>query len=56
VNAHLDTNRRAALHLELAALGAQAWMTGADDALFAQAGPDADIFDVTPGQVNRRVS
>jgi DNA replication and repair protein RecF len=56
VNAHLDTNRRAALHLELAALGAQAWMTGADDALFAQAGPDGDIFDVTPGQVNRRVS
>ena len=56
VNAHLDTNRRATLHLELAALGAQAWMTGADDALFAQAGPDADIFDVTPGQVNRRVS
>jgi DNA replication and repair protein RecF len=56
VNAHLDTNRRAALDLELAALGAQAWMTGADDALFAQAGPDADIFDVTPGQVNRRVS
>jgi DNA replication and repair protein RecF len=56
VNAHLDTNRRAALHLELMALGAQAWMTGADDALFAQAGPDADLFDVTPGQVKRRVS
>jgi len=56
VNAHLDANRRAALHLELAALGAQAWMTGADDALFAQAGPDAEIFDVAPGQVKRRLS
>src|ERR1700728_704650 len=34
--AHLDPARRAALHLELAQLGAQSWMTGADPALFAE--------------------
>ncbi|RMH49553.1 MAG: DNA replication/repair protein RecF [Alphaproteobacteria bacterium] len=35
VAAHLDRERRAALHEEVAALGAQAWMTGTDAALFA---------------------
>jgi DNA replication and repair protein RecF len=54
VNAHLDATRRAALHSELHALGAQVWMTGADDALFAQAAPGAEIFDVRPGHVTRR--
>jgi DNA replication and repair protein RecF len=54
VNAHLDPTRRIALHLELEKLGAQAWMTGADDVLFAQAGAHAQIFEVMPGQVRRR--
>jgi DNA replication and repair protein RecF len=56
VNAHLDPARRAALHVELAALAAQAWMTGADDALFAQVSNSAEIFEVTPGQVRRRAN
>ena len=34
--AHLDPQRRAALHKELAQLGAQVWMTGADPALFSE--------------------
>ena len=34
--AHLDPERRAALHKELAQLGAQVWMTGADPALFSE--------------------
>ena len=38
VVAHLDPGRRAALHEELAQLGAQVWMTGADPALFAEVG------------------
>ena len=36
VVAHLDPARRRALHAELAQLGAQVWMTGADPALFAE--------------------
>ncbi len=35
VAAHLDADRRAALHAALAALGCQAFLTGADRALFA---------------------
>ena len=34
VAAHLDENRRTALYTEIAALGAQAWMTGTDRSLF----------------------
>jgi len=54
VVAHLDPARRAALHAELAQLGAQVWMTGADPALFAESTEDANIFDVMPGQVRPR--
>src|SRR5690606_20770696 len=35
VAAHLDAARRAALFDSLGALGAQAWLTGTDEALFA---------------------
>jgi DNA replication and repair protein RecF len=56
VNAHLDPARRAALHAELQATGAQAWLTGADDALFAKTGRSAEFFEVTPGQVRRRAT
>jgi DNA replication and repair protein RecF len=34
VAAHLDADRRAALYAEIAALGAQAWMTGTEPGLF----------------------
>ena len=54
VFAHLDPVRRAALHGELAKLGAQPWMTGADMAAFAEAPVTAEIFEVTPGKVTRR--
>ena len=38
VVAHLDPNRRRALFYELAKLGAQVWMTGADPAAFTDIG------------------
>jgi DNA replication and repair protein RecF len=41
VAAHLDDARRAALHAAIATLGAQAFMTGTDAALFADWGADA---------------
>lgn len=44
--AHLDGERRAALFDEIAALGAQAWLTGTDAALFAEMGDDAQHFHV----------
>jgi DNA replication and repair protein RecF len=54
VVAHLDPGRRTALYRELAALGAQVWMTGADPAAFAEIESAATIFDVRPGTVKRR--
>jgi DNA replication and repair protein RecF len=54
VVAHLDPGRRNALYAELETLGAQVFMTGADPAAFAEIGPRADIFDVSPGVVVRR--
>jgi DNA replication and repair protein RecF len=50
VVAHLDPARRAALHQELAELGAQVWMTGADPALFVEAG-SAAIVEVRAGKL-----
>jgi DNA replication and repair protein RecF len=54
VVAHLDPSRRAALYAELETLGAQAWMTGADAAAFADIAARADVLEVTPGQVRNR--
>ncbi len=54
VVAHLDPARRAALHGELAALGAQVWMTGADPALFAESGDGAAIIEIEAGRLKRR--
>ncbi|WP_076863725.1 DNA replication/repair protein RecF [Bradyrhizobium mercantei] len=54
VVAHLDPNRRKALFEELAKLGAQVWMTGADPAAFADIGPRGEIFDVESGRATRR--
>ena len=54
VLAHLDPLRRAALHEELSRLDAQAWMTGADPAAFADIATRAQTFEVSPGQVVRQ--
>jgi DNA replication and repair protein RecF len=54
VVAHLDPGRRAALFDELATLGAQVWMTGADPAAFADIGASGEIFDVDSGRIARR--
>jgi DNA replication and repair protein RecF len=53
VVAHLDPRRRAALFDELAKLGAQVWMTGADPAAFADIGPSGEIFGVDSGRITR---
>lgn len=47
VAAHLDPDRRAALYDEISALGAQAWMTGTDLALFDTLGTRAQYLEVT---------
>jgi DNA replication and repair protein RecF len=52
--AHLDPGRRAALHAELAQLGAQVWMTGADPAAFAEIADRAAMFDVRSGRLEAR--
>jgi DNA replication and repair protein RecF len=54
VVAHLDPGRRASLFGELARLGAQVWMTGADPAAFAEIGASGEIFDVENGRIARR--
>jgi DNA replication and repair protein RecF len=54
VVAHLDPTRRAALYGELDKLGAQAWMTGADAAAFAEIEAKAEIYEVSPGRVGKR--
>jgi len=54
VLAHLDPARRAALHGEIDKLGAQAWMTGADAAAFADIEANAEIIDVSPGEIRKR--
>jgi DNA replication and repair protein RecF len=54
VVAHLDPSRRTALFDELAKLGAQVWMTGADPAGFADIGATGEIFEVDSGRIARR--
>jgi DNA replication and repair protein RecF len=54
VVAHLDPGRRAALYAELDTLGAQVFMTGADPAAFNDIASSAELFDVSPGRVERR--
>ena len=51
VAAHLDPRRRHGLFEALERLGGQIWMTGADPALFAELGGDADLLYVRPGRV-----
>lgn len=47
VAAHLDPDRRAALYDEISALGAQAWMTGTEPALFDTIKGRAMFFEVS---------
>ncbi len=47
VAAHLDADRRAALHDEICALGAQAWMTGTGAELFDDLGARTQRLEVT---------
>jgi DNA replication and repair protein RecF len=54
VVAHLDPSRRTALFAELAKLGAQVWLTGADPAAFAEIAVAGDLFDVENGAMTRR--
>jgi DNA replication and repair protein RecF len=54
VIAHLDPTRRAALYDELDALGAQAWITGADAAAFSDIAARSEVFEVLPGRVKPR--
>jgi DNA replication and repair protein RecF len=54
IAAHLDAVRRAALFDELCALGAQAWMTGTDAALFGPLGSRAQHFNVSAGRLVRQ--
>jgi len=51
VAAHLDRKRREALYAEIAALGAQAWMTGTDRAAFDGIPAGAQIFAVADGSL-----
>jgi DNA replication and repair protein RecF len=54
VVAHLDPSRRVALHAELAQLGAQVWMTGADPALFAEIKEGVAVVEVSSGNLMHR--
>jgi DNA replication and repair protein RecF len=54
VVAHLDGARRAALFDEIASLGAQAWLTGTDDDLFAGLRGRAQFFRVLDATVMPR--
>jgi DNA replication and repair protein RecF len=53
VAAHLDENRRAALYGEIAALQAQAWMTGTDRSLFEALGREAQHYAVHEAHITR---
>ena len=52
VAAHLDADRRAALYGRLVQLGAQAWMTGTDAALFEAITGQAQFFTVDSATVS----
>jgi DNA replication and repair protein RecF len=51
IAAHFDPMRRRALFEELARLGGQAWLTGADPAAFADLPAGARVLRVTPGRI-----
>lgn len=51
VVAHLDVNRRRALFEEFLSMGAQVWMTGTDESLFAELQGRAQFLKVDDGNV-----
>ncbi|MDY0240661.1 MAG: DNA replication/repair protein RecF [Rhodospirillaceae bacterium] len=51
IAAHLDGTRRAALFDELVALGAQSWLTGTDQDLFAPMGDRGQFFHVEEARI-----
>ncbi|MDE2445417.1 MAG: DNA replication/repair protein RecF [Alphaproteobacteria bacterium] len=51
VAAHLDAARRRGLFESLTRLGVQAWMTGTDESLFGEAGPQAALYHVEQGEI-----
>lgn len=51
IAAHFDPLRRRALYEELARLGGQAWLTGADPAAFADLAGRAQALRVAPGRI-----
>ena len=51
IAAHLDPRRRAALFEDLAALGSQVWITGADPSAFAGMPAETEAFEVTRGRI-----
>jgi DNA replication and repair protein RecF len=56
IAAHLDAARREALFAEILALGAQAWMTGTDAALFAPLAGRAAFFTVEDATVRQETT
>jgi len=54
VVAHLDPQRRSALYRELEETGAQVFVTGADPLAFAEIEAQANLFQVSPGRVERK--
>ncbi len=53
VGAHLDQDRRKALFEAIRAIGAQAWMTGTDQEVFAPLSGQANFFNVEKSAVER---
>jgi DNA replication and repair protein RecF len=56
VVAHLDPERRTALYDELAQIGAQVWLTGADPAVFGELKTRAAIVPVASGRLGAKRS
>ncbi|MHB1204471.1 MAG: DNA replication/repair protein RecF [Rhodospirillaceae bacterium] len=56
IAAHLDSDRRAALFGEILALGAQAWMTGTDMAVFGALGDSAQFLQAENGDLTPQKS
>ena len=56
IAAHLDAARRAALFEAIGELGAQAWLTGTDDSLFAPLRGRAQFHFVANGRISQQAS
>ena len=52
ITAHLDAERRAALFEAIADLGAQAWLSGTDAALFAPIRQCAQFYTVANSRIS----